>query len=339
MNITEIIERPEYSFIKTNPHLKCIAFLTFGGSHAYGTNIEGSDIDVRGCALNSPSDILGLSNFEQFTDNATDTTIYSFNKLISLLMNCNPNVIEMLGARPEHYALVSGIGRQLLDNRKMFLSMRAVKSFGGYANQQLRRLENALARDNYPQPEKERHILGSCESAMLSFGERYEDFEEGSINLSIGPARNEEMESEIFVDINLHGYPLRDYKNIMADLHNIVEDYSKLNKRNNKKDDAHLAKHSMHLIRLYLMCIDILEKEEIVTYRESDHDLLMSIRRGDYLDGGRIRPEFTEILAGLEGRLEYAKANSSLPERPDYAKINEFVMSVNYMVVDTLYCG
>lgn len=37
------------------------------------------------------------------------------------------------------------------------------------------------------------------------------------------------------------------------------------------------CENAMHLIRLYLMCLDILEREEIVTLREKDHDLLMDI--------------------------------------------------------------
>ena len=55
-------------------------FATFGGSHAYGTNKPTSDIDIRGCALNSKRDLLGRTNFEQMIDNETDTTIYAFRR-------------------------------------------------------------------------------------------------------------------------------------------------------------------------------------------------------------------------------------------------------------------
>ena len=44
--------------------------------------------------FNSRKDLLGRSNFEQVIDNETDTTIYSFNKLVSLLENCNPNTVD-----------------------------------------------------------------------------------------------------------------------------------------------------------------------------------------------------------------------------------------------------
>lgn len=54
MNIQEVLSRPEYQFIQTNPHLGgSMLFVTFGGSHSYGTNVEGSDIDIRGCAFYS----------------------------------------------------------------------------------------------------------------------------------------------------------------------------------------------------------------------------------------------------------------------------------------------
>ena len=89
MNIQEVIKLPEYSFITSDEHLGSnIAFLTFGGSHAYGTNVEGSDVDVRGCTLNPKSDLIGLTCFEQFMHEPTDTVIYAFNKLIGFLVNC-----------------------------------------------------------------------------------------------------------------------------------------------------------------------------------------------------------------------------------------------------------
>ena len=97
-------ESEDYKFLQTNPHLKdSIMFLTLGGSYAYGTNIETSDVDIRGVASPSVRDILGFGKFEQVVNTKTDTTIYEFNKIISLLMNCNPNVIELLGCKPEHY--------------------------------------------------------------------------------------------------------------------------------------------------------------------------------------------------------------------------------------------
>lgn len=338
-NFRELIKSPEYNFLRENPHLgDKIILLTLGGSHAYGTNNENSDIDIRGCSLNSKSDLIGMSHFEQVIDERTDTTIYSFNKLIGLLLNANPNTIEMLGCQEEHYFLITPIGQELLDNRKMFLSKRAANSFGGYANQQLRRLQNALARDAYPQEEKEKHILNSIKFAMADFSERYQSFDEGSINLYVDKSEKTDKETEIFMDVNLSHFPLRDYKSMWSEMNNIVKDYEKLNSRNSKKDDAHLNKHAMHLIRLYLMCLDIFEKEEIVTYRGNDLDLLMDIRRGEFQKpDGTFRTEFFDMVTEYENKLSYAIQNTSLPDSPEFKKVQEFVMSVNERVIYNNY--
>jgi len=334
-NIKQTVASEQYDFLRKNEHLgNNIILLTLGGSYAYGTNNEGSDLDVRGCALNSKREILTNENFEQFTNEETDTTIYSFNKLITLLSNCNPNTIEMLGNKPEHYLQVSKIGQEMLDNKKLFLSKRAIHSFGGYANQQLRRLQNALAHDKYPQEEKEEHILGTLNSTMYDFAARYTNFEEGKIKLYVDKTKKAEFNTEIFMDINLNHYPLRDYKGMWSEMQSIVKSYDKLGQRNSKKDDAHLNKHAMHLVRLYLMCLDILENEQIVTYREKEHDLLMYIRNGKYQKSdGTFYNEFFEMVDEFEKKMKYAAENTSLPKTPNYKAITEFSMSVNERVV------
>lgn len=338
MNINEIktmLASQEYDFLRSNPHLgNNIILLGLGGSHAYGTNIEGSDVDIRGCALNSKEEILSNDNFEQFENRETDTTIYSFNKLISLLANVNPNTIELLGLKPEHYLILTPIGKELLDNKDMFLSKRAIHSFGGYANSQLKRMDNKANRV-LGQADQEKHILNSINNAFFDFKTRYFTFPDESIKLYIDNAVNPEYEKEIFMDINLKHYPLRDYKNMQSEMGNIVKDYAKIGKRNkNAIEHDKLSKHIMHLIRLYLMCLDILEKGEIITYREKDHDYLMEIRNGKYLDENK-QPteELFKVVADFEKRLEYAKENTSLPEKPDYKRIKEFVMSVNERIV------
>lgn len=334
MNFNELLKTKEYEFLKTDSHLgDKIILLGLGGSYAYGTNIETSDVDIRGIALNSKSDLIGMSNFEQRVNESTDTTIYAFNKIIQLLLNTNPNTIELLGLKADHYLYLSSIGKELLDNRKMFLSKRCIYSFGGYANQQLMRLKNNIARYQFSQSEKEQHMLSSIENALYDFKNRYQEFDNGSINLFIDKAIHEDMNTEIFMDVNLTHYPLRDYKSIWSEMNNIVKDYSKIGGRNKKKDSNHMAKHMMHLIRLYMMCLDILEKEEINTYRAEEHDLLMDIRNGKYMINDKVKDEFWELLNEYEKRFNYAKENTNLPINPDNKKVEEFVMSVNERVI------
>ena len=262
--IREKLKTSEYDFLRNNKHLGSnIILLGLGGSYSYGMNIEGkSDIDIRGVALNSKEEILLLQNFGQIVDENTDTTIYSFNKMVNLLCKANPNVMEQLGLNPEHYLYIHPIGQVLLNNSKLFLSKRVVYSFAGYAKEQLKKLDNKSSR---------------------SFG----------------------------------------------------EDYTGIGRRN-RYAAAHnkLGKYMAHLIRLYYMCFDILENQKIITYRNKEHDLLMNIRNGEYLDKNQ-QPisSFYDLLSELEKRLEYDEKNTSLPETLDYQRINEFRMFVNEKVV------
>ena len=335
MDFSELLNSAEYAFLRTNEHLgNNIIMLGVAGSYSYGTNNENSDIDIRGITLNRKSDLIGMTSFEQYVDDNTDTCIYSFNKIINLLLNCNPNTIELLGLKQEHYLYLNDIGKELINNKKLFLSKRAIQSFGGYASAQLRRLQNALARDSYPQEEKEKHIYNSVKNAMNTFNDRYQEFQEGSLKIYTDKSNRTDMKKEIFVDANLKHYPLRDYKNIWAEMNNIVKDYDKIGKRNSKKDDNHLNKHAMHLIRLFMMAIDILEKEEINTYRKNEHQLLLSIRNGEYQNNdGSFKNEFYEMISDYEKRLDYAGKNTSLPDKPDIKAVEEFVISVNERVV------
>lgn len=335
-----ILNMPEYEFLKTNPHLgNNIILLGVGGSHAYGTETSTSDVDIRGIALNSKADLLGSTNgFEQFINNETDTVIYSLRKIIKLLTNCNPNVVELLGLKPEHYFYLSDIGKELLNNKHLFLSKKAMFTFGSYASSQLRRLDNKAAR-TIAQAEREQHILNSITAATYAWPDKYKCFnaEEG-IKLYLDDSEQEDMDKEIFMDINLTHYPLRDYRAMWSDMKNIVSDYDKIGHRNQTAiERGRLGKHMMHLVRLYLMCIDILEKEEINTYRENDIPFLLDIRNGKFLDkDSQPLPEFYDMVSEYEKRLEYAVENTSLPEKPDYDKINEFLMSVNERVVKGL---
>ncbi|MCR4888370.1 MAG: nucleotidyltransferase domain-containing protein [Ruminococcus sp.] len=333
--IKEKVAGEEYDFLRTDEHLGSnIILLGLGGSHAYGTQTDTSDLDIRGCALNSKRDVLCGENFEQVTDTATDTTVYSFIKLIGLLTNCNPNTIEILGLKPEYYLYLSDIGRELLDNRKMFLSQKALNSFSGYATAQFRRLDNKAARLG-DQSVMEQHILNSILNASEYFPEMYFQYPEDAIKLYIDDAVSPDLDKEIFMDISLHHYPLRDYKDMWERMSEIVKDYGKTGKRNqNAITHNKLGKHMMHLIRLYMMCVDILEKEEIITYRSEEHDLLMDIRNGKFLDSDR-QPtgEFYELIEDYKKRLEYAKKNTSLPEKPDIERIKEFTMYVNEKAV------
>lgn len=339
MNFTNLMNSSLYDFLRTNPRLgKKIILLGLGGSHAYGTSNTNSDIDFRGITLNSTSDLLGLTSFDQYEDLNTDTVIYSFNKIVKLLLECNPNTCEILGLDEDQYLIKTSLGQELIDNKDLFLSQRAAKSFGGYASAQLRRLQNAIARDSMPQPNREQHIFNSVKNSLDDFNRRYENSVKGKIHLYIDDAVTEGFSKEIFVDTNYTHLPLREYEKMFSTMNAVIREYDKIGKRNKKKDDNHLNKHAMHLIRLFMMAIDILDHKIIQTHRGDDLELLLKIRNGGFQNEDHtFSIEFYDILSHYEKELERATKETTLPENPDMEKVATFVEYVNRKVINGDY--
>lgn len=306
------LQRAEYNFLREDPRLgKNIAYLTLAGSISYGTDNEKSDTDIRGFAVESVDDLLTGKAFEQVEDRTTDTVIYGLRKFFHLCTGGNPNVIELLGTEPEHILYMNEVGKKVRDNAEIFLSKRAFKSFAGYATAQLRRLQNALAHDSYPEREKNQHILKSIESMMMT---NREDYEAISFKLT---------DDEILISVDAKELPLRKFLAMNSSLTTMLNNYDKLNHRNRKKDDEHLNKHAMHLVRLYLTGIDILEGRGVITYREKDLPLLRKIRAGEvpFEDIFKMADEFEEQMLS-------AYKNSKLPDNPDVAKIDKLLLEI-----------
>lgn len=322
------IKLPQYNFLKKDIRLNNnIILLGLGGSRAYGVETSTSDWDWRGVASNSCKEILLGQDFEQVVDKTTDTTIYSIKKIVKLLISNNPNTLEICGNKPEHIVYINDIGQKLIDNIDMFLSRKAIGSFKGYALAQLHRMENALCHDTYSEPQKLAHIKNAMERAMLSFNGRYESFKGQKLAIK-------EDKSRLLLEGSINGCPITEFYGMISELKEIQRNYDKLNNRNNKKDNYHLSKHIMHTFRLLYMYMDIAKDLKVITYREKEHDYLLQIKNGLFIkDDGSLRKEFYDAYSELEKEVDYVTKHTILPEQPDYAKIEEFLMSSNMATV------
>lgn len=320
----EILNKEEYRFIHSNENLgENIIYLTLSGSIGYGTNLDTSDIDLRGITIERKENMYGFQSFEQFQDTETDTVIYGLKKFVSLALKGNPNILELLGTKDEHIIYMNKYGEALRKNRDLFLSKKVIYTFGNYATAQLRRLQNALARDEYPKEEKEKHILNTLNNQMNHFESNYTEFPKGSIKLYIDKSNKEEQEKEILMDIHIDKYPMRDFASIYSEMSKIIQDYDKLNHRNRKKDEHKLLKHAMHLIRLLIMGTEILKTHDINTYREKEHDLLMDIRKGKYS-----YDELFKLVELYDFNFREASVNTTLPKEPDKGQVEELLISL-----------
>ncbi len=139
------------------------------GSYAYGLAIEGvSDIDIKGLFIAPKPYYLGIKKIEQlegkgdlgvftnkkgvkglkqvkfFTEKfemleGNDFVIYELRKYLSLLINANPNIQEMLWL--DSYIYLHPLAQLLIENREKFLIKKVKSSYIGYANAQLRKVE------------------------------------------------------------------------------------------------------------------------------------------------------------------------------------------------------
>jgi predicted nucleotidyltransferase len=104
-----------------------------------------------------------------------------------------------------------------------------------------------------------------------------------------------------------NGYVMSQFKKMQADLRN---------------QGQVKPKHVMHLIRLLMAGIHILRHGFVPVRVESQRDQLLAIRRGE------ISLDETEAWRlSLHKEFDQALEETSLPERPDYERVNDFLIS------------
>ena len=324
-----------YSFLRTHRGAgENIILLGLGGSYSYGTNIETSDIDIRGITMPTKRELLLGSFPSQYTDNATDTVIYSLPSFFKLLINCNPNIIELLFEDPKTILFCSKIGQKLIDNRKMFLSQKAYYSFGGYAFAQLRKLKNAST-TNMSQKEQNQTTLDAVVKTAHEIKDKYFPFSDRDIQFSIDTDQN--GKSSLLINANLNKYPLKDLSGFCAKLNNVFQSYTQSSHRNtNAINHGKINKHAMHLIRLMYYAIDILENGDFCTYCTKHHYLLMDIRNGKYQqEDGRLNSAFFDLVNQLQSHMDYSFQHTQLPKKVDIDAINNLQLELIEEFFDT----
>lgn len=258
---------PEYDFLRDYP--RKIAFLTLGGSYAYGTNTEDSDIDLRGVFLSNKREILLNDNTKLVeTKKDTDAVMYTLKKYVDLCAKGNPTMLELLYFVPDRYLYVSDIGLELIKNRDMFLSKRIYHA-----------------------------IIGCVKSFMRDTLYSY--------------------------------YP------------SMVLSEETLKKRKNKA-----CKAMMHAVRMLINGINIMKYKEIIPLQEEVLNDLQEIRSGIYgedsicYEGVRENLMMFQPNKELRGKIAMlhkdfilAFTTATLPDEPDWDRINNFLMTTNERIV------
>jgi predicted nucleotidyltransferase len=323
--IEKLLNTQAYDFLRTNPHLgENIVLLTLGGSKAYGTDIPTSDTDIRGIAIPTKKDILLGYDFENVVNTETDTTVYSFNKALNYLSQCNPNTIEILGMKKEDYFVLKPAGKLVVDNADIFLSQKAISTFGGYATSQLYKLRQkgmyAMSDDEYNE-----HIVKVLARMETDLKDQYGCDVQFYIK-----------DGEIYAKGIVKDIPMKDFSTLMNIFNSTWKDYYKNSHRNdNAMTHAKLNKHAMHLVRLYLMGEELLSTGVVTTRRDKEHDLLMDIRNKKYmLSDNTPSKEFFELVEDCKAKFDYACKHTVLPKEPNREAIEELKIAVYESIVN-----
>jgi len=127
-----------------------IIFEAVVGSHAYGTALPTSDIDLRGVYMPTMRELLSVvwpkgktqdaeASQNEVADDKQDIKFYRLDKFVALARDNNPNIIELLFLPADLIRTCTEPMQRLIDNRHLFLSKKAKHSFAGYAHAQIER--------------------------------------------------------------------------------------------------------------------------------------------------------------------------------------------------------
>jgi predicted nucleotidyltransferase len=130
-----------------------IIFETIAGSHAYGTNIATSDIDIRGI-FRLPKDNYDslITPCQEVSNDSEDIKYYELKKYIDLAKDCNPNIIELFWMPKDVIKICTPIMEQLLSYRTKFITKRAYHTFSGYAYAQIEKAKGKNKKVHNPKP-------------------------------------------------------------------------------------------------------------------------------------------------------------------------------------------
>lgn len=351
----------DLGFIDKNlPWLKNnLIFLTLHGSHAYGTNRPDSDIDLRGISIPPKSYSLGvLDNFEQSVmSEPVDCTIFGIQKFVKLAMEGNPNALEIIFTDPSDHLFVNEIGQSLLDIRHLFVSKKCKHTMAGYAFQQLKRikthrqwlLEGEIekpTREDFKLPEG-RKLIPDHQQLEIE-AQIKNKIDEWTIDTTgMEPSAQIEFKnnlSQVLLDMKLNSEEFHIYAARSLGLDdNLTEAFQKERAYKNalkhykdreiwKKERNKVrfeleekfsfdTKHGMHLVRLYLSCIEML-KTHTITVKRPDAEFLLSIRNGAWS-----YDELIEWASKKDEELNELYKTSTLRHEPNRVEINNWLIN------------
>jgi predicted nucleotidyltransferase len=140
-----------------------IIFSAVMGSHAYGTNIETSDRDIRGVFIQPLGDIFKYGYIDQVADKTSDIVYYELKRFLNLVKTNNPNILELLNAPEDCIIHKYPLYDMILEYRDIFITKKCRWTFAGYAIEQIKKARGYNKKMNWEESEMRRKtVLDFC---------------------------------------------------------------------------------------------------------------------------------------------------------------------------------
>lgn len=334
-------------------------FLTRHGSHAYGTNIKGSDEDVKGIAVPPRSYFTGFTDrFEQAESKDPDAVVFDVRKFFNLAAQCNPNIIEVLFADESDHLRTSVAGDLLRKHRKDFITRKARYTFCGYAVSQMKRIKShrrwlldppkgAPDRSTYGLPDpgsdtwnRMNQINAAVKKVVDGWSIDWSGVERDKVIEvtnhiesflgEVGYTTTLELEDPAARYLGLNDESLsllRKERLYREDMHHWKNYLRWKDERNPSRQVleqkfGYDTKHANHLVRLMRMCREILTDGSVLVKRP-DAEELKAIRAG-----GWSFDRLLEWSEEQEAQMQVLYDVSPLPKAPDMKRLNQLCQDV-----------
>ena len=279
----------------SNPNFSAIS-----GSRLYGTEVETSDIDIRGFTILPFEYLLGIKDVK-CVEFEGDHKIYSLKRYFELILNGDPMTTELLFCPKDKILSCDEIGQRIIGiGLKYALSNKSFSRIMGYSNGEWRK---AMAVKLVPEKKKK------GENEILNDFWNCYDF------------LDKEQKDLIIKTIN-DGRPFK-----------LEPSMSGLGQKRKAQVEkyGYCTKSAAHSIRLLKQVTELMLSGNI-TFPRPEAKLLRDIRNGE-LDKKEIEVIYNESRSQAEAAREF----STLPDKPDMAQaMEEYSKVVKEIIVDYL---
>lgn len=337
---------------------KLLLFECISGSRAYGTDLPGSDTDIKGVFVLPQKAFYGLDYTPQVNSEKNDEVYFEVRRFAELLSKNNPGVLEMLATPTDCILYRHPLFETFL--KENFLSKLCKETFAGFAFAQVKKARGLNKKINVPMPPARKTPLDFCYVAVEqgsfplaqwlaqrgweqtdcglvaipNMRDLYGLYHDPTKSLGFSGIVKKETANEValssipkgmaraaLLSFNKDAYSMhcRDYREYQDWQEQRNEERYRNTLAHGKNYDA---KNMMHTIRLLDMAEEILE-QGILQVRRPNRAQLLDIRSGAFEYDALM-----DMAAAKLANIERLYEASQLPEMPDVAKIEDLLIAV-----------